>query len=127
MRKALESFEGGVPINGKKISNLRYADNTTLIARSENEMMILLDRVIIESRALGFEINLDKTKLMVIDRNDTLQLSNLLSRMDAVEEFIYLSLLITNKGDCEPEIRRRITLARTAMSNLLKIWTDRQI
>ena len=127
IRAALENYEGGVSINGKKINNLRYADDTTLVARDEDEMASLLERVTNESRALGLEINLDKTKLMVIDRSDTLQLKNLPSRVETVKEFIYLGSLITDGGGCEPEIRRRITLARTAMSNLLKIWSDKQI
>ena len=127
IRAALENYEGGVSINGKKINNLRYADDTTLVARDEDEMASLLERVTNESRALGLEINLDKTKLMVIDRSDTLQLKNLPSRVETVKEFIYLGSLITDGGGCEPEIRRRITLARTAMSNLLKIWLDKQI
>lgn len=89
IRAALENYEGGVSINGKKINNLRYADDTILVARDEDEIATFLERVTNESQALGLEINLDKTKLMVIDRSDTLQLKNLPSRVETVKEFIY--------------------------------------
>lgn len=121
MRRALENFDGGVSINGKKINNLRYADDTTLVAKDENEMTEILERVASETQALGFEINMEKMKLMIIDRNNTMRMRNLQNRLDVVDNFIYLGALITNKGGCEEEIRRRIALARTAMSNLTKI------
>lgn len=108
MRRALENFDRGVLISGKKINNLRYADDITLVAKDENEMTEILERVANESQALGLEINMEKTKLMIIDRNNTMQIRNLQNRFEVRDNFIYLGALITNKGGCEEEIRRRI-------------------
>lgn len=90
-------------------------------------MTEILERVANESQALGLEINMEKTKLMVIDRSNTMHMGNLQNRLEVVDNFIYLGSLIINKEGCEEEIRRRITLARTSMSNLTKIWKDRHI
>jgi len=68
MRRALDLEEGGITINGKMLNNLRYADDTTLIAKNEEETARMLGSVAGESRTLGLEINFDKTKFMVIDR-----------------------------------------------------------
>lgn len=127
MRRSLDNFEGGVSIGGKKISNLRYADDTTLITATEEELERVMEKVINESRALGLEINLSKTKLMVIDRGSSAQLENRLPNIQRVEEFVYLGSLITASGGSTNEIKRRIAIARNAMSNLEKIWKDRQI
>ena len=108
------------------MNNLRYADDTTLIAKSEEEMARLLERVAIERNNLGLEINVDKTKLVLIDRSNTIRLPNL-PNIEIVNKFTYLCSLIINTGGCEAEIRKRIAMSRSALTNLRKIWTDRDI
>lgn len=78
-------------INSKMLNNLRYADDTTLIAKNEEGMARMLGgRVVDESRTLGLEITFDKTKLMVIDRSNALQINNLPPNIETVNDFIYL-------------------------------------
>ncbi|XP_047041071.1 uncharacterized protein LOC124645313 [Helicoverpa zea] len=127
MRKTLENWRGGTKINGVRISNLRYADDTTLLASSETEMAELLNRLETVSLQMGLAINKSKTKLMVIDRFATIQRTNLLQEYETVDQFQYLGSTITNKGSSESEIRRRIGMARTAMTELSKVWKDRNI
>jgi hypothetical protein len=128
MRRALDGWKGGVSIGGKKLSNLRYADDTTLIANNHEEMAELIRRVETESNVLGLQINRPKTKIMIIDRHQQLQNNNsALNGIDVVDNFVYLGSLISNNGGSELEIRRRITLAKSAMSQLTKIWKNRAI
>lgn len=127
MRKTLEDWEGGVKINGVKISNLRYADDTTLFASSEAEMAELLNRLETTSLEMGLDINKSKTKLMVIDRFASIQRTNILQEYESVNQFQYLGSMVTNKGNSEPEIRRRIGMAKSAMTELNKVWRDRNI
>lgn len=127
MRKALEGWEGGVTVGGMRVSNLRYADDTTLITATEAEMVELIQRLEIVSQEMGLKINQAKTKLMIIDRTDTLRTGNALSQYDIVDSFVYLGSTISNKGGSEIEIRRRIGMAKSAMSQLDKIWKDRNV
>jgi len=127
MMRALDGYEGGVSIGGKRMNNLRYADDTTILAKDTTELVEMLQRITDESRLLGLEINLDKTKLMIVDRGNTLELQNLPQHIQVVQQFNYLGSLISCQGGFEPEIRRRIALARKAVTDLVKIWSDRQI
>lgn len=127
MRRSLDNFEGGVSIGGKKISYLRYANGTTLIVANEAELKEVMERITNKSRALGLEINLAKTKLMMIDRGNLTQPENRLPNIQRVEEFVYLDSLVTAHGGSTKEIKGRIAIARNAMSNLEKIWKDYQI
>lgn len=127
MRESLDGWSGGITVGGKKISNLRFADDTTLIAATEGELIELLRRVEYESNKVGLKINKNKTKIMIVDRFNTLQLTDRLNEYELVDSFIYLGSTITNNGNCESEIRRRIGMAKTAMSRLTKIWKDRSI
>lgn len=127
MRQTLENWEGGVRIGGVQITNLRYADDTTLLASSEAEMKELLDRLEAISLNMGLAINKSKTKLLVVDRFSSTQRTDLLAEYEAVNQFVYLGSVITDKGSCEPEIRRRIGMAKTAMTQLSKVWKDRNV
>lgn len=127
MRKALDEWHGGISIVGKKITNLRYADDTTLIAASEEEMLELLNRVETESNNCGLMINAKKTKIMIVDRSNTLQLTDALQRFQIVDHIMYLGSYISNTDSSESDIRRRIGLAKGAMSRLHKIWKYRSI
>lgn len=108
------------------ISNLRFADDTLLIASNEEELKALLDLLETISMEYGLLINVRKTKVMIIDRaNNNCPEKRTVAKYDVVDHFIYLGALINNKGCCEAEIRRRIQLGRTAMSqleNMEKSW-----
>ncbi|PZC74827.1 hypothetical protein B5X24_HaOG207140 [Helicoverpa armigera] len=127
LRKALEGWEGGVNIGGVRVANLRYADDTTLLAESAGEMEELLRRVENISSDLGLSINRSKTKVMVVDRFGKLDLSNALSNFEKVQEFNYLGSVITSNASSEQEIRRRIAMSKSAMTQLRKIWKDSNI
>lgn len=127
MRKALEDWNGGIVIAGKKISNLRYADDTTLVAANEEEMTALLRRVEMESLKLDLKINRQKTKIMVIDRSNSIQRIAPPDGIELVDGYVYLGSYINNQGNCSEEIRRRIGMAKSAVSRLTKIWRDRSI
>ncbi|XP_012548777.2 uncharacterized protein LOC101741398 [Bombyx mori] len=130
MRKTLEEWDGGVTVGGVKISKLRYADDTTLVAStstSEEEMEELLRRLVIVSEEMGLKINQSKTKIMIVDKYGTLNENNILGQYDIVKTFVYLGSIISNRGRSETEIRRRIGMAKSAMSQLNKIWRDRNI
>ncbi|KAL0838884.1 hypothetical protein ABMA28_016906 [Loxostege sticticalis] len=127
MRKALEGWGGGLSVGGLKISNLRYADDTTLVAKTGAEMVDLLNRLDTVSREMGLYINQAKTKIMIVDRSRELQDVHLLSQYDIVEDFVYLGSSISNKGGTEGEIRRRIGMAKSAMTQLEKVWKDRNV
>ncbi|KAA5557044.1 hypothetical protein F3G48_33055, partial [Pseudomonas aeruginosa] len=106
MRRTCEGWDGGVTIGGVKLSNLRYADDTTLLAANENEMAALMSKLENISLELGLAINRSKTKVMVIDRMNKLEHTGSL-HLETTERFIYLGSMIANTGSCEPEIRRR--------------------
>ncbi|MFR6994919.1 RNA-directed DNA polymerase, partial [Streptococcus pneumoniae] len=130
MRLVLTNWRGGISIGGKKFTNLRFADDTTLIARSEFEILALLNNLEQKSKKYGLSINYHKTKVMIIDRenknNNHPRLLNI-GKCQVVSQFVYLGALIDNTGNCENEIRRRIQLGRVAMVQLTKIWRDSNI
>lgn len=126
IRQTCEDWEGGININGTKITNLRYADDTILLAANETELCSLFDRMERNSKDLGLSINRSKTKVMVVDRASKLTLSGT-HNLEIVNNFIYLGSTISNTGSCEDEIRRRIGMSKSAMSQLERIWKDRKI
>nr|XP_012552633.2 uncharacterized protein LOC105842916 [Bombyx mori] len=125
MRKALDGWDGGVTVGGTKITNLRYADDTTILAASESEMAAILERIERVNLKFGLHINRSKTKVMTVDRAQVLSPSNALKDYEEVAEFIYLGSLISNSGNCEKEIGRRIGMAKSAMTSLDKFCKDR--
>ncbi|PZC84096.1 hypothetical protein B5X24_HaOG205818 [Helicoverpa armigera] len=127
VRAALEGWEGGLSVGGRKINNLRYADDTTLVASSEEEMAVLFDRIESESAKLGLQINKAKTKLLTVDREQVLTNCIRLNSLDRVRDFNYLGSLITNDGNCDREIIRRIQISKGAMTKLEKIWKNKNI
>lgn len=105
--KALEKSKSGITMGGKKISNLRYADNTTLFASSEPELAELINRVEKESELVGLRINKSKTKVMIIDRTGQLTRTGEFINLEIVNEFIYFGSIFCDEGGCEGEIRRK--------------------
>ena len=114
MREALHGFEGGVRFGGEGITDLRYADDLTLICSSRNELMDLLLRVKEASEKKGLLVNTNKTKIMVIDKQSRSEDFLLNGRViEEVYEFGYLGSLINIKSDSTTEIKRRLAIART--------------
>ena len=128
MRRVLENWNGGLSIGGYKLSNLRYADDTTLVATSALELEKLLLIVKAKSEALGLRLNVSKIKIMIVgsDGNeDPIVVDG--TEVEHVTQFNFLGSLITTSSGCSTELRRRMAMAKSAMVGLNKIWTDRGI
>ena len=127
MRKALDGWKGGISIGGRQINNLRYADDTTLLANSLDEMSEILNRVKLESEAKGLKLNVTKTKYMIVGDASNSSLSVDGQEVEKISDFNFLGAVITNEGGCSIEIRRRTAMARSEMIKLSNIWKDRGI
>ena len=106
----------GIKIAGRNINNLRYADDTSLTAESEDELKSLLIKVKEESEKAGLKLNIQKTKIMTSIPNISWQIDGV--TMETVTDFIFLGSKITANGDCSHEIKRCLLLGRKAMTNL---------
>ena len=116
MRNAgLEEAQVGIKISGKSINNLRYADDTTLMAESE-ELKSLLMKVKEESEKVGLKLNIQKTKIMASGPITSWQIDG--ETVETVANFIFLGSKITAGGDCSHEIKRHLLLRRKAMTKL---------
>ena len=116
MRRVLENWNGGLSIGGYKLSNLRYADDTTLVATSALELEELLLIVKTKSEALGLWLNVSKTKIMIVgsDGNeDPIVVDG--TEVEHVTQFNFLGSLITTSSGCSTELRRRMAMAKSAM------------
>ena len=123
MRTAgLEEVQAGIKIAGRNINNLRYADDTTLMAESEEELKILLMKVKEESEKVGLKLNIQKTKIMASGPITSWQIDG-----GTVADFIFLGFKITADGDCCQEIKRYLLLGRKVMTNLNSILKSRDI
>ncbi|KAF7247453.1 Sphingosine-1-phosphate lyase 1 [Varanus komodoensis] len=126
MRKAeLDESPVRIKIVGRNINNLRYADDTTLMAESEEELKSLLMRVKEESAKVGFKLNIKKPKIMASGPLTSWQIDG--EEMEVGTDFIFLGSKITADGDCSQEIKRRLLLGRKAMANLDSILKSRDI
>ena len=118
MRNAgLEEAQPGIKIAGISINNLRYADDTTLMAESEEELKSLLMKVKEESEKVGLKLNIQKTKIMASDPNTSWDIDG--ETVETVSDFIFLGSKITAGGYCSHEIKRRLLLGRKVMTNLV--------
>ena len=125
MRNAgLEEAQAGIKIAGRKINHLRYADDTTLMAESE-ELKSLLMKVKEESEKVGSKLNIQKTKIMVSSPITSRQTDG--GTVETLADFILLGSKITADGDCSHEIKRCLLLARKVMTNLDSILKSRDI
>jgi hypothetical protein len=128
MRRITDRFEGGINIGGRQITNLRYADDTTLLAGNIESLANEIQLIETESKNFGLTLNRSKTKIMIIDKQRTAIPNNtILNDIEVVDTFNYLGALINNNGTCRDEIKRRINLGRIAMNNLQKTWKDNHI
>ena len=109
-------IHAGIKIAGRNINNLRYADDTTLRAESEEELKSLLMKVKEESENVGLKLNIQKTKIMASSPITSWQEDG--EAMETVTDFIFWDSKITGDGDCSHEIRRCLLLGRKVMTNL---------
>ena len=126
MRNAgLDKAQAGIKIARRNINNLRYADDTTLMAESKEELKSLLMKVKEESGKVGLKLSFQKTKIMASGPITSWQIDGEI--VDTVADFIFLGSKITADGDCSHEIKRRLFLGRKVMTNLDSILKSRNI
>ena len=121
----MDEAQAGIKIVGRNINNLRYADDTTLIAESEQELKSLFMKVTEESEKVGLKLNIQKTKIMAFSPITSWQIDG--ETVETVRDFIFLSSKITVDGDCSHEIKRHLLLGRKAMTNLDSLLKSRNI
>ena len=121
----LDELQAGIKIGGRNINNLRYADDTTLMAESEEELKNLLMRVKEESERASLRLNIKKTKIVASGPITAWQIEG--ENVEVVTNFFFLGSKITMDGDCSHEIRRRLLLGRKAMINLDSVLKSREI
>ena len=119
----LDEAQSGIKIAGRHINNLRYADDTTLMAESKEELKSLLMKVKEESEKVGLKFNIQKTKIMAFCPIISWQIDG--ETMETVIDFIFLGSKTIADGDCSHEIKRRLLLGRIAMTNLDSILKSR--
>ena len=118
MRNAgLDEAQAGIKIAGRNINNIRYADDTTIMAESEEKLKSLLMKVKVESEKVGLKLNIQKTKIMASGPITSWQIDG-----ETVSDFILGGSKITADGDCSHEIKRRLLLGRKVMTNLDSIF-----
>ena len=126
MRNAgLEETQAGIKISGRNINNFRYADDTTLIAESEEELKSLFMKVKEESEKVGLKLNIEKTKIMACGPITPWEING--ETVETVSDFIWGGSKITADGDCSHEIKRHLLLGRKVMTNLDSIFKSRDI
>ena len=124
MRNAgLEEAQAGIKIARRNINNLRYADETTLMAENEEELKSLLMKVKEESEKVGLKLNIQKTKIMASVPITSCEIDG--ETVETVSDFIFLGSKITADVDCSHEIKRRLLLGRKVMTNLDSILKSR--
>ena len=120
-----EEAKAGIKIAGRNINNLRYADDTTLMAESEEELKSLLMKVKEESEKVGLKLNFQKTKIMTSGPITSWEIDG--ETVETVADFIFLGSKITSDGDCSHEIIRHLLLGRKVMTNLDSVLKSRDI
>ena len=126
MRNAgLEEAQAGIKIAGRNINNLRYADDTTLMAESEEELKSLLMKVKEESEIVGLKLNIQKPKIMACSPITSWEIDG--ETVETVSDFILGGSKITADGDCSHEINKCLLLGKTVMTNLDSIFKSKDI
>ena len=121
----LDKLQAGIKIARRNANNLRYTDDSTLIAESEEELKSLLMRVKEENEKAGLKLNFQKTKIMATGPITSWQIEGV--KVEAVTDFIFLASKITADSDCNNEIKRHLLLGRKAMTNLGRILKSKDI
>ena len=121
----LEEAQAEIKISGRNINNLRYADDTTLMAESEEELKSLLMKVKVESENVGLKLNIQKTKIMASSPITSREIDG--ETVETVSDFIFWGSKITADGDCCHEIKRCLLLGRKVMTNLDSTLKTRDI
>ena len=121
----LDEAQAGIKIAGRNTNTLRYADDTTLMAESEEELKSLLMKVKEESEKAGLKLSIQKMKIMAPSPITSWQIDG--ETMETVKDFIFLGSKITAGGDCNHEIKKHLLLGRKAMTNLDSILKSRDI
>ena len=121
----LEEAQAGIKIAGRNINNLRYADDTTLMAESEEELKSLLMKVKEEGGKIGLNLNIHKTKIMASCPITSWLIDG--ETVETVADFIFLGSNITAGGDCSHEVKRHLLFGRKVMTNLDSIFKSRDI
>ena len=125
MNHELDESQARIKIAGRNINNLRYADDTTLMAETEEELKSLLMKVKEESEKAGLKLNIQKTKIMASGPITSWEIDG--ETMETVTDFIFLGSNITAYDDCSHEFKRRLLLGRKSMTNLDSILKSRDI
>ena len=126
MRNAgLDEAQLGIKIAGRNINNLRYTDDTTLMAESEEELKSLLMKVKEENEEVGLKLNIQKTRIMASGPITSWEIDG--ETVETVSDFIFLGSKITADGDCSHEIKRCLLFGRKATTNLDSIFKSRDI
>ena len=121
----LEEAQAGIKIAGRNINNLRYADDTTLMAESEEELKSFVMIVKVESEKVGLKFNIQKMKIMASGPITSWEIDR--ETVETVSDFTFRGSKITADGDCSHEIKRRLLLGRKVMTNLDNIFKSRDI
>ena len=125
MREALEEWESGISIGGRMLTNMRYADDTILLAGTSEDLIELVERVRRASEKAGLYLNVVKTKVILTGDIGEVTVDG--KDIEVVTKFVFLGVLITKDGLCEKELRRRIAMGKAAMGGLTSIWKDRGV
>ena len=121
----LDEAQAGIKISGRNINNLRYADDTILMAESKEDLKSLLMKVKEESEKVDLKLNIQKTKIMASSPITSWQIDG--ETLETVADFIFLGSKITADGDCSHEIKRCLLIGRIVMTNLDSILKSRDI
>jgi len=121
----LEETQTGIKIAGRNINNLTCADDTTLMAESEEELKSFLMKVKVESEKVGLKLNIQKTKIMASGPTTSWEIDG--ETVETVSDFIFMGSKITADGDCSHEIKRRLLLGRKVITNLDSIFKSKDI
>ena len=121
----LEEAQAGIKMAGRNIHNLRYADDTTIMAESEEELKSLLMKVKEKSENVGLKLNIQKTKIKASSPITSWEIDG--ETVETVSDFIFLGSKITADGDCSHEIKRCLLIGRKDMTNLDSIFKSRDI
>ena len=127
MRCVLEEHHDGITIGGRRETNLRFADDTTLLCTSKEQLLGLIKKVKEASMSKNILLNTQKTKIMVVDKDRESKDDFVLDgeKIEEVESFVYLGSLINTKGSSTQEIRRRLAMGRGAVQDMVSIWKSR--